>query len=71
MDFLFDLLARAAFRLGLRSVIHAMPAAWGPWRWVIVFVVVAAAAFAVYWFFIRRRGGVAGMPSFRRRRQRF
>lgn len=71
MDFIFDLLARAAFRLGLRSVIHAMPAAWGPWRWVIVFVVVAAAAGAVYWFFIRRRGGVAGMPSFRRGRRRF
>lgn len=72
MDFLFDLLARAAFRLGLRSVIHAMPAAWGPWRWVIVFVVVAAAAFAVYWFFIRRRGGGgAALPLFRRGRRRF
>jgi hypothetical protein len=71
MDFIFDLLARAAFRLGLRSIIHAMPAQWGAWRWVIVFAVVAAAAAAVWYFFIRRRGGVMGMPSFRRGKRRF
>lgn len=71
MDFVFDLFVRAIFKLGLHAVIHAMPAAWGAWRWVVVLVVVAAAAGAIWYFFIRRRGGAAGMPSFRRGRRRF
>ncbi|HEX5686800.1 MAG TPA: hypothetical protein VFY73_22550 [Ideonella sp.] len=57
MDFVFDLLARFAFKGALRALFGTPISQWGALQWGVAAALVALCSAAAYYFFLRAGEG--------------